>query len=158
MDGAAQRERGRWEPAVVSRRRSPRSCGPKAGVSWQVGAAGETADTGLPSKAEIRSLGGHKRSVIGALRPSRRDGRSFSWVPRKREGHEVANQYKKTMNLPKTKFSMRAGLAQHEPERLKDWDENDVYGQLLKKNEGHEKFVPHDGPPYANGPIHLGHA
>jgi isoleucyl-tRNA synthetase len=70
----------------------------------------------------------------------------------------VANQYKKTMNLPKTKFSMRAGLAQHEPERLEDWDENDVYGQLLKKNEGHEKFVLHDGPPYANGPIHLGHA
>ena len=70
----------------------------------------------------------------------------------------MANQYKKTMNLPKTKFSMRAGLAQHEPERLEDWDENDVYGQLLKKNEGHEKFVLHDGPPYANGPIHLGHA
>ena len=70
----------------------------------------------------------------------------------------MANKYKKTMNLPKTKFSMRAGLAQHEPERLKDWDENDVYGQLLKKNEGHEKFVLHDGPPYANGPIHLGHA
>jgi isoleucyl-tRNA synthetase len=70
----------------------------------------------------------------------------------------VANQYKKTMNLPKTKFSMRAGLAQHEPERLKDWEQNDVYGQLLKKNEGHKKFVLHDGPPYANGPIHLGHA
>ena len=53
---------------------------------------------------------------------------------------------------------MRAGLAQHEPERLKSWEDNDVYGQMLKKNEGHEKFVLHDGPPYANGPIHLGHA
>ena len=79
-------------------------------------------------------------------------------VPTLRKGREVANQYKKTMNLPRTKFSMRAGLAQHEPERLRDWDENDVYGQMLKKNEGHEKFVLHDGPPYANGPIHLGHA
>jgi len=70
----------------------------------------------------------------------------------------VANKYKKTMNLPKTKFSMRASLAQNEPARLKDWEDNGVYELLLKKNEGHEKFVLHDGPPYANGPIHLGHA
>ncbi len=73
-------------------------------------------------------------------------------------GESVANKYKQTMNLPKTGFPMRAGLAQHEPERLKSWEDNDVYGQMLKKNEGHEKFVLHDGPPYANGPIHLGHA
>ena len=70
----------------------------------------------------------------------------------------MANQYKKTMNLPKTGFPMRASLAQNEPKRLKDWEDNDVYGLMLKKNEGHEKFVLHDGPPYANGPIHLGHA
>ncbi len=70
----------------------------------------------------------------------------------------MANQYKKTMNLPKTKFPMRASLAQNEPKRLADWEENDVYELMLKKNEGHKKFVLHDGPPYANGPIHLGHA
>ena len=70
----------------------------------------------------------------------------------------MANEFKKTMNLPKTGFPMRAGLAQHEPKRLEQWEQNDVYGLLLKKNEGHEKFVLHDGPPYANGPIHLGHA
>ncbi|WP_072499934.1 isoleucine--tRNA ligase [Olsenella phocaeensis] len=70
----------------------------------------------------------------------------------------MANEYKKTMNLPKTGFPMRAGLAQNEPKRLAEWEANDVYGQMLKKNEGHEKFVLHDGPPYANGPIHLGHA
>ncbi len=68
------------------------------------------------------------------------------------------NEYKKTTNLPSTGFPMRANLAANEPRRLADWDANDVYGQLLKKNEGHEKFVLHDGPPYANGPIHLGHA
>ena len=62
------------------------------------------------------------------------------------------------MNLPKTGFPMRAGLAQNEPKRLAEWEANDVYGQMLKKNEGHDKFVLHDGPPYANGPIHLGHA
>jgi len=66
----------------------------------------------------------------------------------------VANQYKKTTNLPKTEFPMRASLAQNEPKRLAAW----VYELMLKKNEGHEKFVLHDGPPYANGPIHLGHA
>ena len=62
------------------------------------------------------------------------------------------------MNLPTTEFPMRASLSQREPERLKDWEDNDVYRLALKKNEGHEKFVLHDGPPYANGPIHIGHA
>ncbi len=62
------------------------------------------------------------------------------------------------MNLPKTGFSMRAGLATNEPKRLAEWEANDLYSLLLKKNEGHDKFVLHDGPPYANGPIHLGHA
>ncbi len=70
----------------------------------------------------------------------------------------MANEFKKTMNLPKTAFAMRASLAQNEPKRLAMWNENDVYGQMLKKNEGHDRFVLHDGPPYANGPIHLGHA
>ncbi len=70
----------------------------------------------------------------------------------------MANEFKKTMNLPKTEFPMRASLAQREPERLRKWNENHVYEQLMKKNEGHDKFVLHDGPPYANGPIHIGHA
>ena len=70
----------------------------------------------------------------------------------------MANEYKKTTNLPQTGFPMRASLAQNEPKRLKEWYDNDVYAQLLKKNEGHDKFVLHDGPPYANGPIHIGHA
>ena len=135
----------------------------------RVGAVGVAAVTGQPSLADFRSLGGYKRSVVRALRPSRRDGRFFhasggdAPAARGGEGHErkgasVANEYKKTMNLPKTGFPMRAGLAQNEPKRLAEWEANDVYGQMLKKNEGHDKFVLHDGPPYANGPIHLGHA
>ncbi len=68
------------------------------------------------------------------------------------------NSYHETMNLPKTAFPMRAGLAKSEPQRLAAWNENHVYEQLQKKNEGHSKFVLHDGPPYANGPIHIGHA
>ena len=70
----------------------------------------------------------------------------------------MANEYKKTMNLPTTGFAMRAGLAQNEPKRLEAWDKAGVYELALKKNEGHPRFVLHDGPPYANGPIHLGHA
>ena len=64
----------------------------------------------------------------------------------------------KTLNLPKTEFPMRASLPQREPEFLKDWYENDQYGRLMKHNDGKPLFVLHDGPPYANGDIHIGHA
>lgn len=68
------------------------------------------------------------------------------------------SKYNDTMQLPKTGFPMRGGLPKNEPKRLAAWYENHVYEQLQKKNEGHSKFVLHDGPPYANGPIHIGHA
>ncbi len=66
--------------------------------------------------------------------------------------------YKDTLNLPKTAFPMRANLAQREPKMLADWTANDLYGELRRRGAGHEKFVLCDGPPYANGQIHLGHA
>lgn len=66
--------------------------------------------------------------------------------------------YGKTLNLPTTEFPMRAGLPQREPELLKYWEENDIYGKKQALHEGHRKFVLHDGPPYANGKIHMGHA
>lgn len=78
--------------------------------------------------------------------------------PVTKEESVAKNEYKKTTNLPSTGFPMRASLAQNEPKRLAMWEENHVYEQMIAKNEGHEKFVLHDGPPYANGPIHLGHA
>ena len=65
---------------------------------------------------------------------------------------------KDTLQIGKTKFPMRAGLPNREPEWQKEWEENQLYQQRLKLNEGHEKFVLHDGPPYANGNIHLGHS
>ncbi len=70
----------------------------------------------------------------------------------------MPQDYNNTLNLPKTDFPMRAGLPQSEPVTLKNWEENDIYGKLIKKNEGKPKFVLHDGPPYANGNIHLGTA
>jgi isoleucyl-tRNA synthetase len=65
--------------------------------------------------------------------------------------------YSKTLNLPQTEFPMRAGLPQREPETLALWEEQDLYRQVQQKNAGRPKFILHDGPPYANGDIHLGH-
>ena len=66
--------------------------------------------------------------------------------------------YNKTINLPKTDFPMRAGLSKREPEMLKRWQEQDVYHEMLKKNEGKPLFNLHDGPPFSNGSIHMGTA
>lgn len=71
---------------------------------------------------------------------------------------EEKKDYGKTLNLPKTDFPMRANLPEREPEIEKEVFEDDLYEKMLKKNEGHESFVLHDGPPYANGEIHIGHA
>ena len=68
------------------------------------------------------------------------------------------SQYDSTLNLPKTLFEMRAGLPKKEPVMLKDWDDNDLYNQLMKHNEGKPQFILHDGPPFSNGNIHMGHA
>lgn len=65
--------------------------------------------------------------------------------------------YKNTLNLPKTDFSMKANLAIREPEILKFWEEIDIYKMVAKKNQGLKEYILHDGPPYANGNIHLGH-
>jgi isoleucyl-tRNA synthetase len=69
-----------------------------------------------------------------------------------------AADYSKTLFLPQTEFPMRAGLPQREPEILKRWSEIDLYDRLRKTAAGRAKFVLHDGPPYANGNIHIGHA
>lgn len=66
--------------------------------------------------------------------------------------------YKDTLNLPKTDFPMRASLAQREPARLARWHALALYERLREERKGAPKFILHDGPPYANGPIHIGHA
>ncbi|WP_144823818.1 isoleucine--tRNA ligase [Marinobacter piscensis] len=68
------------------------------------------------------------------------------------------SDYKHTLNLPETAFPMRGNLAKREPEMLKRWQDLNVYANLRKQREGREKFILHDGPPYANGSIHIGHA
>ena len=71
---------------------------------------------------------------------------------------EKSNQYKDTLNLPKTGFAMKANLAQREPARLKHWYEINLYEKIRDKFSGKQQFILHDGPPYANGDIHLGHS
>src|SRR5207237_1098240 len=66
--------------------------------------------------------------------------------------------YKETLNLPKTQFPMRANLPQNEPKQVEKWEREQIYIQMLEANGGKQRFILHDGPPYANGNIHIGHA
>ncbi|AWX69657.1 isoleucine--tRNA ligase [[Mycoplasma] anseris] len=71
---------------------------------------------------------------------------------------EEKKDYKQTLLMPNTEFSMKANLASKEPEFIKFWEENKIYQDLLKRNKNNPAFILHDGPPYANGNIHVGHA
>ena len=66
--------------------------------------------------------------------------------------------YKHTLNLPETEFAMKANLAQREPDMIRQWQEKDLYRQIRNARAGRKKFILHDGPPYANGELHIGHA
>ena len=68
------------------------------------------------------------------------------------------SDYKHTLNLPQTEFPMRANLAKREPQRAQAWRDDGIYQQIRAARQGRERFILHDGPPYANGEIHLGHA
>jgi isoleucyl-tRNA synthetase len=73
------------------------------------------------------------------------------------KGKRTVAEYKDTLNLPRTDFPMRAALAQREPDMLADWEARDLYGKLRGCGKGRPPFLLPDGPPYANGDIHLGH-
>ncbi|UJF19686.1 isoleucine--tRNA ligase [Vibrio sp. SS-MA-C1-2] len=68
------------------------------------------------------------------------------------------SDYKDSLNLPETKFPMRGNLAKREPEMLKRWYDQDLYGAIRNAKKGQKSFILHDGPPYANGDIHIGHS
>ena len=70
----------------------------------------------------------------------------------------MSQNYKDTINLPRTDFPMKANLAAREPEMLRAWEETRLYQQIQKSREGRELFVLHDGPPFANGDVHMGTA
>ena len=66
--------------------------------------------------------------------------------------------YRKTLNLPDTPFPMKGDLARREPQWVADWQSRKLYQKIRKASAGRPRFVLHDGPPYANGDIHIGHA
>ena len=66
--------------------------------------------------------------------------------------------YSKTVNLPATDFPMRANLPQKEPAIVKKWQDEKIYNKILESRKGAELYILHDGPPYANGHLHIGHA
>lgn len=66
--------------------------------------------------------------------------------------------YKSTLNLPQTAFPMRGDLAKREPNMLKSWEERNLYQKIRESRKNCNTFILHDGPPYANGNIHIGHA
>ena len=70
----------------------------------------------------------------------------------------MSKDYTSTLNLPKTEFSMRANLPQREPETIKAWEEKKLYNKMLENAKGKPSFILHDGPPFSNGYIHMGHA
>jgi isoleucyl-tRNA synthetase len=90
------------------------------------------------------------RTATGLL-----EGRAMTDAP---DAPTKARDYSATLFLPKTDFPMRAGLPQKEPVLLKRWQDIDLYGKLRAAGKGRPRFVLHDGPPYANGNIHIGHA
>ena len=65
--------------------------------------------------------------------------------------------YKETLLMPKTEFQMKGNLPENEVLQIKKWDEEHLYDKIREKNKGRKPFVLHDGPPYANGSIHIGH-
>ena len=71
---------------------------------------------------------------------------------------QTMTNYKETLNLPNTAFPMKANLSQREPEMLKYWEESNLYQKIRDKRKKNKKFILHDGPPYANGDIHIGHS
>ena len=126
---------------------------------------GGAPDAGRAS-GDQHGLRGRRRHARVHGRPPRRVApvRSIRLRPRRFERPEdrwyrrrSSMDYKSTLNLPRTDFPMRANLPQREPEMLRRWGELDLYGKLLAHNAGRPRFVLHDGPPYANGNIHLGH-
>ena len=71
--------------------------------------------------------------------------------------NDTVVDYKETLNLPQTKFPMKANLAQREPQTLQRWQQMGIYQKIQQKHQHSPVFILHDGPPYANGALHVGH-
>src|SRR3982075_2510757 len=111
----------------------------------------------LPPELRLGASPGSPISSANQSRFSARLSQTRAFMSEKPQKSDVSD-YSKTLFLPQTEFPMRAGLPQREPEILKRWHEIGLYERLREAARGRAKFVLHDGPPYANGNIHIGHA
>src|SRR4030081_2708162 len=154
-------------PDRATRNRDPRGCGHRCGrlcdsggrLLWKAAClrgAPSALAARLPPEFQLSARpGSHNSSAINRVSAPLSQTRAFmSEKPQKSE----ASDYSKTLFLPQTEFPMRAGLPQREPEILRRWHEIGLYERLREAARGRAKFVLHDGPPYANGNIHIGHA
>src|SRR5690606_31184260 len=154
------------DPFAVGRRPAGRTHRPVAarlgrkGVAH--GAPGRTAGN-LPAALDAyqhrggMGLPGRSKTGFGRLDPSEREEVPVPISDLPKIPMENPPDYKKTLNLPRTEFPMKANLPQREPERLSWWKDQRIYERLLEKNRNCPPFRFHDGPPYANGHIHQGH-
>jgi len=138
-------------------------------------ASGTTSRVQTRTHAKLGRTGGSDtmagRWNVGELRLVRRSGAAWRWArtaaraavqsdgpkAKKKGGTDQNSAYKDTVNLPQTKFNLRANAVQREPEIQKHWRTTQVYEKALEE-PGREPFTLHDGPPYANGDLHIGHA
>lgn len=131
----------------------------------RVAFVGATQGVSFVSRWAGRSAFSLRRGRNFTALPSHRVSQNFSAAsaraaaeqPRKKKGKADASPYSATVNLPQTSFEQRANATKREPQIQQFWAENDVYERLSRENPG-DTFVLHDGPPFANGPLHCGHA
>ncbi len=115
----------------------------------------------LANRTTGRSALYNRRLVADAVLPSMEPANAAHDGDRMAEAAQPQSPnktLKQTLNLPQTAFPMKANLPQNEPARLQAWDAEDLYGKIRAARAGAPKYILHDGPPYANGAIHLGHA
>ena len=111
----------------------------------------------LRDEQRFASLEALKTAIAADIAPPAPIG-ALKHISANRLEEPEMTDYKATLNLPDTQFPMKAGLPQREPQILQRWNEIGLYQKLRAQGEGRPKFVLHDGPPYANGSIHIGHA
>src|SRR5712691_7500479 len=143
-----------WASGPPSRRAAARCSRCTCSIFPATSTGRTCASSSCTRSATRRSTPTSMRSRPRSGATARPRGASF-WITAMPENK---TDYKKTLNLPDTPFPMRGDLARREPQWVKEWQEKKIYEKIREASRGRPKFVLHDGPPYANGDIHIGQA
>ena len=147
---AAKRQIGQGRAARHAAEAKARKATAKVAAKPKAKAAAEDASGPCQGKSQAARR-------LPARKPQSRAGAAQS-PHRSAKPPQIGRDWSETLFLPKTDFPMKAGLPEREPELLKRWEKLRLYDRLREEAKGREKFILHDGPPYANGNIHIGHA